>query len=82
MPAGSTMTRTSRPRNIMIIGAASGTGAPDPGCAEGPDALRRYRVFHDSPLQHVEWDVIRPQLRGGEAPGFRGDGNRRVQPLP
>ncbi|HSJ81890.1 MAG TPA: arginase family protein, partial [Thiobacillus sp.] len=48
----------SSPRNIMIIGAASGAGAPDPATAEGPDALRRYRAFHDSPLQHVEWDAI------------------------
>lgn len=48
----------SPPRNIVVIGAASGAGAPDPGCAEGPDALRRYRVFHDTPLQHVEWDAI------------------------
>lgn len=46
------------PRSIMVIGAASCAGAPDPACAEGPDALRRYRVFHDTPLQHVEWDAI------------------------
>ncbi|MBU1395661.1 MAG: arginase [Gammaproteobacteria bacterium] len=52
------MTRTPPPRNIVVIGAASGAGAPDPGCAKGPDALRRYRVFHDTPLQHVEWDAI------------------------
>lgn len=45
-------------RTLIIIGAASGAGAPDPDCAEGPDALRRYRVFHDTPLQHVEWDAI------------------------
>jgi len=45
-------------RTLIIIGAASGAGASDPGCAEGPDALRRYRVFHDTPLQHVEWDAI------------------------
>jgi arginase len=49
---------TSAPRSIMVIGAASGAGAPDPACAEGPEALRRYRVFHDTPLQHVEWDAI------------------------
>ena len=49
---------TSSPRSIMVIGAASGAGAPDPACAEGPDALRRYRVFHDTPLQHVAWDAI------------------------
>ena len=48
----------SSARNIMVIGAASGAGAPDPATAEGPDALRRYRAFHDSPLQHVEWDAI------------------------
>jgi len=45
-------------RNIMIIGAASGAGAPDPACAEGPDALRHYRVFHDTPLQHMAWNAI------------------------
>jgi arginase len=45
-------------RSIMVIGAASGAGAPDPACAEGPDALRHWRVFHDTPLQHVEWDAI------------------------
>ena len=49
---------SSPPRSIIVIGAASCAGAPDPGCAEGPDALRRYRVFHDTPLQHVEWDAI------------------------
>ncbi len=58
MPAGSTMMRTPPPRNIVVIGAASGAGAPDPATAEGPDALRRFRVFHDTPLQHVEWDAI------------------------
>jgi len=45
-------------RNIIVIGAASGAGAPDPACAGGPDALRRYHIFHDTPLQHVEWDAI------------------------
>jgi len=48
----------SSPRGIRVIGAASGAGAPDPACAEGPDALRHYRVFHDTPLQHVKWDAI------------------------
>jgi len=46
------------PRNIVVIGAASGAGAPDPATSGGPDALRRYRVFHDTPLQHVAWDAI------------------------
>jgi len=45
-------------RNIIVIGAASGAGAPDPATAEGPGALRRYHAFHDTPLQHVEWDAI------------------------
>jgi len=49
---------TPSPRSIKIIGAASGAGAPDPACAEGPGVLRHYRVFHDTPLQHVEWDAI------------------------
>jgi arginase len=45
-------------RKIIVIGAASGAGAPDPATAEGPEALRHYRVFHDTPLQRVEWDAI------------------------
>ncbi|MEW6590004.1 MAG: arginase [Pseudomonadota bacterium] len=45
-------------RHVVVIGAASGAGAPDPATAEGPDALRHYRVFHDAPLQHVEWEAI------------------------
>ena len=50
-------TSTTR-RSLIVIGAASGAGAPDPGSAAGPDALRRYHAFHDTPLQHVEWDAI------------------------
>ena len=42
----------------MVIGAASGAGAPDPACGKGPAALRRFHVFHDTPLQHVEWNAI------------------------
>lgn len=45
-------------RTLTLIGAANGMGASDSGCAEGPDALRRYRVFHDTPLQHVKWESI------------------------
>ena len=45
-------------RALVVIGAASGAGAPDPATAEGPDALRHYHVFHDTPLQHGEWDAI------------------------
>lgn len=45
-------------RTLVVIGAASGAGAPDPACAEGPDALRHFCVFHDMPMQHVEWDAI------------------------
>lgn len=45
-------------RTLVVIGAASGAGAPDPGTAGGPDALRRYCAFHDTPLQHIEWDAI------------------------
>jgi arginase len=45
-------------RTLVIIGAASGAGAPDPATAMGPDTLRHYRVFHDTPLQHVKWDAI------------------------
>src|SRR5512135_1133777 len=52
------MKPATSPRNIIVIGAASGAGAPDAATAEGPDALRHYHVFHDTPLQHVEWDAI------------------------
>ncbi|MBW8330154.1 MAG: arginase [Thiobacillus sp.] len=53
------MKPTSTPRrSLIVIGAASSAGASDPGSAAGPDALRRYRAFHDTPLQHVEWDAI------------------------
>ncbi len=45
-------------RHVVIIGAASGAGAPDPTTATGPAALRRAAVFHDTPLQHVAWDMI------------------------
>jgi arginase len=59
----------SAPRNIIVIGAASGAGAPDPATAEGPDALRRYQVFHYSPLQHVEWDaILRVPLEAQDTP--------------
>ena len=51
-------TSVSASRNLIVIGAASGAGAPDPACSEGPAALLRYKAFHDSPLQHVEWDAI------------------------
>jgi arginase len=50
--------RPSFSRSIIVIGAACGAGAPDPGCAGGPIALRHYRVFHDTPLQHVQWNAI------------------------
>lgn len=45
-------------RHIVVIGAASGAGAPDAATADGPDALRHHQVFHDTPLRHVEWDSI------------------------
>jgi arginase len=45
-------------RSIIVIGAASCAGAPDPGCAAGPDALHHYEVFRETPLQRVAWDAI------------------------
>lgn len=45
-------------RHVVVIGAAGGAGAGDPATAAGPEALRRYHAFHDTPLQHVEWDAI------------------------
>ena len=49
---------SSSPRSLIVIGVASCAGAPDPGCAEGPDALHHYMTFHDTPLQRVVWDAI------------------------
>ena len=57
-PAATKKPASTPHRSLIVIGAASGAGAPDPGSAEGPDALRRYRAFHATPLQHVEWDAI------------------------
>ncbi|MFO7543321.1 MAG: arginase [Thiobacillus sp.] len=45
-------------RALIVIGVASGSGAPDPGSGKGPDALRRHHLFHDPRLQHVTWDTI------------------------
>jgi ornithine--oxo-acid transaminase len=48
-----------QPREVRIVAAASGRGAPDPGCADGPQALRRSdfltRLWR-SDLQPV-WDA-------------------------
>ncbi|MFP5381334.1 MAG: arginase [Gammaproteobacteria bacterium] len=56
-------------RRVVVIGAASGAGAPDPGTARGPDTLRRYRAFHDTPLQHIEWDaILRAPRRAADTP--------------
>ncbi|MDP3421060.1 MAG: arginase family protein, partial [Thiobacillus sp.] len=52
------MNEAAVPRALVIIGAASGAGAPDPATATGPAALRRAAVFHDTPPQRVEWDAI------------------------
>ena len=58
------MNETAASRSLVIIGAASGAGAPDPATATGPAALRRAAIFHDTPLQHVEWDAIIRVPRG------------------
>lgn len=52
------MSTASAARNIVVVGAACSAGAPDPGVGAGPDLLRHYRVFHDTPLQHVVWERI------------------------
>ncbi len=52
------MTSSRRVRNIVVIGAASGAGAPDPSCSEGPVALRRSPAFRVNPTRHVAWDSI------------------------
>ncbi len=45
-------------RTVVVIGAASGAGAPDPGTAAGPEALRRLHALHDTASQRIEWDAI------------------------
>ncbi|MFN3544659.1 MAG: arginase [Thiobacillus sp.] len=58
-------------RHVVIVGAASGAGAADPATASGPEALRRYAVFHDTPLQYIEWDTILRAPRGAHATPLR-----------
>jgi arginase len=68
-----------RTRSITIVGAASGAGAPDPGCADGPDALQQYAVFHNTPLQRVRWDSILRVPRHSYSPLLAVAGlNRRL----
>ena len=50
-------------RPIQIIGAASGWGAQDRGCADGPDALRHAGLLarlHDTGLIAAWTDTLRP----------------------
>ncbi|HKB58729.1 MAG TPA: arginase [Gallionellaceae bacterium] len=47
---------------VRVIGVASGLGARDPGCADGPAALRELGVF-DSAAAPVSWgDILGPAL--------------------
>lgn len=50
------------PQAVRVIGVASGLGARDPGCADGPAVLRELDVFK-SRLLPVSWtDILRPAL--------------------
>jgi len=51
------------PRTVAVIGVASGLGAPDPGCADGPQVLRELHSFR-SRATSVTWDdPLRPDAR-------------------
>lgn len=58
-------TRTAQ--NISIIGFASGLGARDPGCADGPNTLRELDVFRGTILP-VSWDRILHPTPPGASP--------------
>jgi arginase len=48
---------------IRLIGAASGIGAQDPGCKDGPLLLRTLKIFQERGIP-VEWeDMLLPELR-------------------
>lgn len=64
-------------RKLRIIGAASGVGAEDPGCAKGPWALHRSHAFHDIAHHHgVDWrETLYPR------PGHGGSALAQVHDL-
>ena len=52
--------KTLHPHPVKLIGVASGLGAPDPGCADGPQFLRELQVFQGKDIQ-ATWDgMLRP----------------------
>ena len=55
---------------IRIIGAASGLGAPDRGCADGPVAFHRSQAWHElARLPQIDWgDTLFPPEMPGRAP--------------
>jgi arginase len=51
-------------RPVKLIGVASGIGAQDAGCADGPQVLRELGVFRDAEVQ-AAWDgILRPRADG------------------
>lgn len=55
------------PRHLRLIGAASGVGAQDPGCKDGPVAFHRSQAWHE--LEHhprIDWGQT---LFAPDAPG-------------
>jgi len=51
---------TTHPHPFKLIGVASGLGAPDPGCADGPQFLRELQVFQGNAIP-ATWDgMLRP----------------------
>ncbi len=45
---------------VAVIGVASGAGARDPGCADGPRALREREVFHSRAAPAAWREILHP----------------------
>ena len=67
--AGGRVAAFARARTAArIIGVASGLGARDPGCGDGPEALSRLRSKIRLPrnLRDAQWHELRPTILADE----------------
>jgi ornithine--oxo-acid transaminase len=67
----------SSPRDVLLVAAASGLGAPDPRCAEGPARILSAGLaeqLRDAGVRATARPIVRPARRPGES---RADAFRR-----
>src|SRR3990170_7092886 len=67
-------------KHIRLIGAASGWGAPDQGCAAGPLALQQSGLLTQiNPQINISWgEVLTPDTRSNDVLTIVTDMCRRV----